>query len=58
MLWLFSDGPDYPDGNTVMLKNGAEALNSAVKCVMHAIWTEAEEAQHDMAHHRIHIPTP
>lgn len=58
MMWLFSGVPDNPDGDTVILKNGAEEFNSPMKCVMHTIWTEAEEDQHDVAHHIIHIATP
>jgi hypothetical protein len=37
---------------------GADALYSAVKSLMHAIWTEDEEAQHDAAHRMIQIAKP
>jgi len=37
----------------VMEKHGADALYSTVKNLMHAIWTEDEEAQQDAAHQMI-----
>jgi len=58
MMWLFSGTPDNPEDNTVMEKHGAEALHSAVKSLMDAIWTENEEAQHYAAHQLIQIPKP
>jgi len=57
-MWLFSGAPEYPEDDTVMEKHGAEALYSAVKSLMHAIWTEGEHAQQDAAHHMIQIARP
>jgi len=45
MMWLFSGAPDDPEDDTVMEKHCADALNCAVKSMMHALWTEDEEAQ-------------
>jgi hypothetical protein len=49
-MWLFSGVPDDPEDDTVMEKHGADALHSAVKCLMHAIQTEDIESQQDAAH--------
>jgi len=57
-MWLFSGAPDNPEDDTVMEKHGAEALNSTVKSLMHAIWTENKEAQQDAAHRMIQIAKP
>jgi len=57
-MWLFSGAPDDPEDDTVMEKHRAEALYSAVKGLMHAIWTENEEAQQDAAHQMIQIAKP
>ena len=54
-MWLFSGAPEDPEDDTVMEKYGAEALYSAVKSLMHAIWTEEDEAQQDAAHRMIQI---
>jgi len=54
-MWLFSGAPDNPEDDTVMEKHGAEALYSTGKNLMHAIWTENEEAQQDAAHWMIQI---
>jgi len=37
MMWLFSGAPEDPEDDTKMEKHGAEALDSAVKSLMHAI---------------------
>jgi hypothetical protein len=58
MMWLFSDVPEDPEDETVMEKHGADALYSAVKSSMHAIWTEYEEAQQDATHRMIQIAKP
>ena len=50
MMWLFSDAPGDSKDDTVMEKHGAKALYSAVKSLMHAIWTKDEEAQQNAAH--------
>jgi len=42
----------------VMEKHRAEELYSAVKSLMHAIWTIDEEAQQDAAHRKIQIAKP
>jgi len=57
-MWLFSGAPDDPENDTVMEKHGADALYSAVKSLMHAIWIEDEEAEHDAAHRMIQIAKP
>jgi len=57
-MWLFSGAPENPEDDTVMEKHGAEALYSAVKRLMHAIRTEDEEAQQDVAHRMIQIAKP
>ena len=49
---------EYPEDNTVMEKHGTEALYCALESVMHAIGTEDEHAQHDVAHRIIPIATP
>jgi hypothetical protein len=54
-MWLFSGVPDDPEDDTEMEKHGAEAFYSAVKSLMHAIRTEATQAQDEMAHQMIHI---
>ena len=57
-MWLFSGAPEDPEDDTMMEKHGAEALYSAVKRLMHAIQTKAEEAQQDVAHQMIQIAMP
>ena len=52
-MWLFSDVPEDPGNETVMEMRGADALYSAVKCLMHAIQTEDQEAQQNVAHRMI-----
>jgi hypothetical protein len=57
-MWLFSGAPEDPDNETVMEMHGADALYSAVKSLMHAIWTEVQDTQQDAAHQMIQIATP
>jgi len=57
-MWLFSGVPDDAVDDTVMEKHYAEKLNSAVKCLMHAIQTENEEAQQNGVHQMIQIAKP
>jgi len=57
-MWLFAAAPEDPKDDTAMEKHGAEALYSAVKSLMHAIWTEEEEAQKDAAHQMIQSTQP
>jgi hypothetical protein len=57
-MYLFSGAPEDPEDDTVMEKHGAEALNSAVKSLMHAIRTNDEEAQQDAVHQMIQIAKP
>ena len=57
-MWLFSGAPEDPEKNTVMEKLGAEALYSAVKRLMNAIRTIAEEVQQDAVHQMIQIAMP
>jgi hypothetical protein len=39
-MWLLSGAPEDAVYETVMEMHGANALYSAVKSLMHAIWTE------------------
>jgi len=57
-MWLFSGAPEDPEDETLMEKHGTEALYSAVKGLMHAIWTEDQDAQQDAAHRVIKIAKP
>jgi hypothetical protein len=41
-----------------MEMHGAEALHSAVKSLMHAMQTEDQDAQQDVAHWMIEIAKP
>jgi hypothetical protein len=43
-MWLFSGASDDQEDDSVMEKHGANGLYCAVKSLMHAIWTEDEEA--------------
>jgi len=54
-MWLFSSEPDDQEDDTVMEKDGAEALYSAVKSLMNAIQTKDKETQQDAAHRMIQI---
>jgi len=42
-MWLFPGVPDDPENETVMEIHIAKALCSAVKSLMHAIWTEGQD---------------
>jgi hypothetical protein len=53
-----SGAPEYPEDDTVMEMHGAEALNSALKSLMHAIGTKDKEAQQHAAHQMIQIAKP
>jgi hypothetical protein len=57
-MWLCSGVPEDPEDATVMEMHCADALYSAVKNLMHAIWTEDEESQQDAAHRTIQIAKP
>jgi len=57
-MWLFSGAPEDPEDETVMEMHCADALYSAVKSLMHAIWTEDQDAQQDAAHRMIQIAKP
>jgi len=57
-MWLFSGPPEEPEDDTAMKKHRAKALYSAVKSLMHDIWTKDEEAQQDAAHRMIQIAKP
>jgi len=57
-MWLVSGAPEVPEDKTVMEMHSADALYSAVKSLMHAIWTEDHDAQQDAAHQMIQIATP
>jgi hypothetical protein len=41
-----------------MEMHGADTLYSAVKSLMHAIWTEDQDAQQDAVHRMIQIAKP
>jgi len=58
MMWLFSGVPEDPEDDTVMEMHSADAPYSAVKSLMHAIWTEDEHAQQDSAHRMIQSTKP
>jgi chorismate mutase len=53
-----SGAPEDPEDDTVMERDSADALYSAIKSVMHAIWTQNEEAQQNMAYRVIQIVQP
>jgi len=57
-MWLFSGAPEEPEDETLMEKDGAEALYSAVKSLMHAIRTKGLDTQEDAAHRMIQIAKP
>jgi len=57
-MWLFSGAPEDPEDETVTEMHRANALYSAVKSLMHAIWTEDQDAQQDAAHWMIQIAKP
>jgi len=57
-IWVFSGAPDDPQDKTVMENNRAEALYSAVKSLMHAIWTKDQEALWAVAHQITQIGKP
>jgi len=57
-MWLFSGAPEEPEDETFMEKHGTEALDSAVKSLMHASRTEDQNAQPDAAHRMIQIAKP
>jgi SNF2 family DNA or RNA helicase len=57
-MWLFSGAPEDPEDKSVMEMHNADALYSAVESVMHAIWTEDQDAQQDAANRMIQIAKP
>jgi hypothetical protein len=42
--------PEDPENETLIEKHGGKKLHSAVKSLMHAIWTADQVAQQDRAH--------
>jgi hypothetical protein len=56
--WLYSGVPGDSEDQTVMQMHSADALYSVVKSLIHAIWTEANNAQQNMAHRMIQIAKP
>ena len=54
-MWLFSGAPKDPENATVMETHCAEALNSAVKSLMHAIRTEDQDSQQNAVHRMIQL---
>jgi len=57
-MCLISGVPEDPEDETVMEMHGADALYSALKSLMHAIWTENQDAQQDGAHWMIQLAKP
>jgi hypothetical protein len=57
-MWLVSGAPEDPEDETVMEMHGADPLYSTVKSLMHAIRTEDQNAQQDVAHRVIQIVKP
>jgi hypothetical protein len=57
-MWLFLGAPEHPEDETVMEMHCADARDSAVKSLMHAIWTEDQDAQLDAANPMIQIAKP
>jgi len=57
-MWLFSGAPEDPEDETVMEMHRADALNSTVKSLLHAIRTEDQDTQQDAAHRMIQIAKP
>jgi hypothetical protein len=57
-MWLFSGVPEDPEDETVMEMHSTDELYSAVKSLMHAIRTEDQEAQQDVARRMIQIAKP
>jgi hypothetical protein len=57
-MWLFSGAPEDPDDETVMELHGPDALYSAAKRLIHAIWTEDQDALQDTAHGMIQTANP
>jgi hypothetical protein len=57
-MWLFSGVPVDPETETAIEMHGTDALYSAVKSLMHAIWNEDRDAQQDAAHWMIQIAKP
>jgi hypothetical protein len=55
MIWLFSGAHEDPEDETVIGNHGAKALNSAVKSLMHAIWTVEQDTQQDAGPRMIQI---
>jgi len=57
-MLLFSGAPEDPEDDTVMEMHGADAVNSAVNSLMHAIRTEDPDVQQDAAHWMFQIVKP
>ena len=57
-MWLFSGVPEDLEDETVIEIYSADVLYSAVKSLMHAIRTENQDAQQNVAHRMIQIAIP
>jgi len=57
-MWLFSGAPEDPEDETVVERHSSKALYSTVKSVMHAIRTEDNNDQQDVAHRMMQIGKP
>jgi len=55
---MFSGVAEDSENDAVMEKHSADALDSAVKRLMHAIRTEDKDTQLDAAHRTIQIAKP
>jgi len=55
---LYWGVPEYPQDNTVSEKHAAEALDSAVKSLIHAIRTENKQVQQVVGHQTMQIAKP
>jgi len=49
-MWMFSGPPEHPEDNSMMEIHAVYTLYSAAKSLMHAIRTEDQDAQQDVAH--------
>jgi len=57
-MQLFPGVPEDPEDDTVMEKIGAIARYPAMKSLVHAIWTENQDARQDAAHRMIQNAIP
>jgi len=58
IMWLYPGVPDNAEDDTLMETHGAEAFDTTIKSVMHAIQTEDKDAQREVAQWMIQIAKP